>query len=178
MIENSAPESEIQKELIKLRTMLSKLGLKSRVNKYKDKIIPFRDTGEKQWFTGFVQGISDRQIVSGYRDASGNLTGEYGPGNNVTVAEILKIAINVAKHGKVVHIPEQLVLYRQHSNNVVGANKAIRTRGNIWSFLKNLSSLKKRLLNHYRMVKKHDPNVTFLSVVLEKIASKIAQRFR
>lgn len=88
------------------------------------------------------------------------------------------IIINVAKHGKVVYIPDQLVLYRQHSNNVVGANKATGTRGNIWSFLKNLPSLKKRLLNHYRMLKRHDPNVTFLSVVLEKIANKIAQRFR
>ncbi len=86
------------------------------------------------------------------------------------------IVINVATHGKIAHVPDQLVLYRQHSNNAVGAKKAPRT--NVRVFLKNLFSLKERILNHYRMVKSYDPNATFWSVVLKKIASKIAQKYR
>jgi glycosyltransferase involved in cell wall biosynthesis len=82
------------------------------------------------------------------------------------------LAINVAKYGKIVYVPDQLVLYRQHSNNLVGAKQAPKIT--IWLFLSNLFSLKKRILNHYRMVKKYDPNATFWSVVLKKIASKIA----
>lgn len=82
------------------------------------------------------------------------------------------IAINVAKHGKIVYIPDQLVLYRQHSNNAVGAKKVSKH-----SYFRkhHLFSLKKRVLDHYRMVKKYDPNATFWPVVLKKIASKIAQ---
>jgi len=86
------------------------------------------------------------------------------------------IVINVARYGKIVHVPDQLVLYRQHSNNTVGAKKVPRI--DIRGFFKNLFSLKKRILNHYRMVKKYDPNATFWSVVLKKIASKIAQKCR
>ena len=86
------------------------------------------------------------------------------------------IAINVAKHGKIVYIPDQLVLYRQHHNNVVGAKKVPRVDTQV--FLKNLFSLKKRILNHYRMVKKYDPNATLWLVVLKKVASKIAKKFK
>jgi len=83
------------------------------------------------------------------------------------------IVINVAMRGKIAYVPDQLVLYRQHSNNAVGAKKVPGI--NVPVFLKNLFSLKKRILNHYRMVKSYDPNATFWSVVLKKIASKIAQ---
>jgi glycosyltransferase involved in cell wall biosynthesis len=82
------------------------------------------------------------------------------------------IVINVAKHGKIVYVPDQLVLYRQHPNNAVGAKKVSKR-----SYFRkhHLFSLKKRVLDHYRMVKKYDPNATFWAVVLKKIASKIAQ---
>jgi glycosyltransferase involved in cell wall biosynthesis len=86
------------------------------------------------------------------------------------------IVANVAKRGKIVYVSDQLVLYRQHSNNLVGAKQAPKIT--VWSFLSNLFSLKQRVLNHYRMVKKYDPNATFWSVVLKKIVSKIAQKFR
>ncbi len=86
------------------------------------------------------------------------------------------IAINVAKQGKIVYVPDQLVLYRQHANNAVGAKKppAKTIRG----FLKNLFTLRKRILHHYAMVKKYDPDAKFWQVVSKKIASKIVQQFR
>lgn len=85
------------------------------------------------------------------------------------------IAIKVAEHGKIVHIPEKLVLYRQHPDNLVGAKKAPKM--NIQGFLGILPSLKKKILNHYRMVKKHTPNAKIWLVVLKKVANKIARQF-
>jgi len=102
------------------------------------------------------------------------------------------LIINVAKHGRVAHISDQLVLYRQHGSNAVGAKEAPRMprtprmpRLNGRLFFERLKvrkqhlfSLRTRTMNHYRMVKKSDPTATFCSVVLRKVASKIAQRFR
>ena len=74
------------------------------------------------------------------------------------------IALNVAKHGKIAYIPQQLVLYRQHRNNAVGA-KGDRT------------SLKERVFAHCRMIKKYDPTLSFWSIFVEKVANKIIQKY-
>lgn len=54
------------------------------------------DVPKNAWFYSSVQALTQLDIASGYKDADGNLTGEYGPGNNVTHAEALKIAIGAA----------------------------------------------------------------------------------
>lgn len=54
------------------------------------------DVPKDSWFYSHVQVLTDLEIVSGYKDAEGNPTGEYGPGNNVTHAEALKIALGSA----------------------------------------------------------------------------------
>jgi glycosyltransferase involved in cell wall biosynthesis len=82
------------------------------------------------------------------------------------------IVINVAKHGKIAHVPDQLVLYRQHPDNAVGAKKVSRRP---YFRIEELFTVRKRIVDHYRMVKKHDPDAAFLPVVLKKIASKVAQ---
>lgn len=74
------------------------------------------------------------------------------------------IAINVAKYGKIVYLPDQLVLYRQHRNNVVGTKK------------KYVFPARKGIMNHYKMIKKYDSNVGFCLFVLKKITNKIAQK--
>ncbi len=51
----------------------------------------------KDWFGKYVASVSDWGIVSGYRDAQGNLIGKFGPGNNVTVAELLKMSFKAAQ---------------------------------------------------------------------------------
>jgi len=84
------------------------------------------------------------------------------------------IAIKVAERGKIVHIPDQLVLYRQHPDNLVGAKKP--PKRNIRAYLGRFLSLKQRILNHYKMVKKYDPNATLWLVVLKKVLSKITQK--
>jgi len=56
----------------------------------------FRDVPTSQWFAASVATVLKAGIAAGYRDAQGNLTGEYGPNNNVTYAEIAKMALGAA----------------------------------------------------------------------------------
>jgi len=53
-----------------------------------EKVSPFSDVAINEWYGESVNEIYELGIVSGYGDGSG-----YGPSNNVTVAEMLKIAL-------------------------------------------------------------------------------------
>ena len=57
----------------------------------------FSDVALSDWFSPYVSVLSEWRIVSGYRDASGELTGEYRPGNPVTLGETLKMAMGAAR---------------------------------------------------------------------------------
>lgn len=57
----------------------------------------FKDVAEQDWFNAYVTSLAEWGIVSGYSDASGRPTGEYRPGNQVTVAEILKMSLEAAQ---------------------------------------------------------------------------------
>ncbi|MEK7122694.1 MAG: S-layer homology domain-containing protein [Patescibacteria group bacterium] len=57
----------------------------------------FRDVPSEAWFNAYVSSLAEWGIVSGYRDGAGQLTGEFKPGNNVTIAEALKMAMVAAK---------------------------------------------------------------------------------
>ena len=54
------------------------------------------DVPKSQWFYSHVLALTELGIVSGYKDASGNPTGAYGPGDNVTREQALKIALGSA----------------------------------------------------------------------------------
>ncbi len=56
----------------------------------------FADVPDGAWFSSSVQQAVDLGIVSGYKDANGNPTGQFGPENSVTFAEALKIALESA----------------------------------------------------------------------------------
>lgn len=89
------------------------------------------------------------------------------------------IAIKVAEHGKIVYIPDRLVLYRQHPNNLVGAKEAPKTlKWDVRVSLGSLVTLKQRIINHYKMVKVHDHHATLWRVVLKKVLHKIIQKCR
>lgn len=62
----------------------------------KGQVIMFHDVPVSSWFAQFVETVSRRGILTGYRDASGQQTGEFGPGNPVTVGELAKIAHEMA----------------------------------------------------------------------------------
>jgi DNA-binding beta-propeller fold protein YncE len=53
----------------------------------------FSDVPLSSWFFSYVTSLASNGIVSGYRDAHGIPTGQFGPGNPVTEAEILKMAL-------------------------------------------------------------------------------------
>lgn len=86
------------------------------------------------------------------------------------------LALNVCRHGKIIYVSIPSVLYRQHSGNRLGAQKARKI--NIVHFLKKLCHIKKLLSAHYRMLKKFDPHASFWLLLLNKVSVKTAQRFR
>jgi hypothetical protein len=57
----------------------------------------FRDVQANAWYAQYVATVVQSGIASGYRDQEGNLTGEFGPANNVTYAEIAKMAMESAR---------------------------------------------------------------------------------
>ncbi len=58
--------------------------------------VQLQDVLQKDWFSTYIFEAAKRNILSGYRDDAGNLTGTFGPSNNVTVAELSKIAHRLA----------------------------------------------------------------------------------
>ena len=62
------------------------------------RVLIFSDVSDDSWFAGYVRAAAEAGVVNGYKDQRGNLTGFFGPGNNVTVAEALKIAVEGAKY--------------------------------------------------------------------------------
>ncbi len=58
--------------------------------------ILFRDVPDGAWYAAPVRAAVSAGIVSGYKDGYGNLTGTFGPENQVTLGEGLKIALESA----------------------------------------------------------------------------------
>jgi hypothetical protein len=49
----------------------------------------FKDVGLKDWFAKYVAYAKDKGVVSGY------INGMFGPGNNITRAEVAKIIVKI-----------------------------------------------------------------------------------
>ncbi len=60
------------------------------------KTVVFTDVSQSAWFATHVRTAAEAGIVSGYKDSRGNLTGKYGPANDITIGEALKIAVEGA----------------------------------------------------------------------------------
>lgn len=58
--------------------------------------VVFADVPQSAWFSTHVRSAAEAGIVSGYKDTEGNPTGTFGPSNNITIAEALKIAVEGA----------------------------------------------------------------------------------
>lgn len=56
----------------------------------------FTDVPVGQWFTASVRRVLDAKVMSGYRDSAGKPTGQFGPNDSVTLAELAKIAHRLA----------------------------------------------------------------------------------
>ncbi len=83
------------------------------------------------------------------------------------------IALNVCKHGKIVYLSIPSILYRQHSDNQVGAQRV-----NVIHFLKKLRNVRELMSARYRMIKKFDPAVSLWTLMLNKTWAKTTQLFR
>ncbi len=57
--------------------------------------ITLKDVTKDSWFAPYVAAVTKAAAMSGYKDAQGNPTGEFGPANPVTVAELAKIAHSI-----------------------------------------------------------------------------------
>jgi len=77
------------------------------------------------------------------------------------------IGISVAKHGKIIPVGAPSILYRQHSDNVIGVQKM-----NILLLLKKVWSLRQLISANYRMIKKAVPHASFASLLLNKFLLK------
>ncbi len=62
----------------------------------KGSTVVFFDVPVGAWFASFVETVSRRGILTGYRNSDGEQTGEFGPGNPVTIGELAKIAHEMA----------------------------------------------------------------------------------
>lgn len=78
---------------------------KAKQEKFERGVTPFRDTDDNEWFTKYVSVVAERGIVTGKSDAQGNLTGYFDPGSQVTIAESLKMALEVFGDGQAEGMP-------------------------------------------------------------------------
>lgn len=72
----------------------------------------FSDVLVNSWYFPYLHELQASAIVSGYKDSEGNLTGKFGPGDKLTVAEAMKIAVEANFWGNrplgEVSLPERL----------------------------------------------------------------------
>lgn len=92
-------ESEITKKVRELERQTQESMEKSRREKFENGVIPFLDTDDNEWFGRYVADVAERGIVRGYTDEDGNPTGRFEPGRAVSVAEILKMSLELAGLG-------------------------------------------------------------------------------
>jgi len=86
--------------LKELGTYFSDLKKRAALLKFNQNLIAFKDVDDGEWYTGFVQMMKDKNIISGYKDASGKPLGIFVPSNHVTFGEILKMVLNAAGMGE------------------------------------------------------------------------------
>ncbi|MBU1015655.1 S-layer homology domain-containing protein [Patescibacteria group bacterium] len=103
---DDASDAEVRSVRDRLKRIIAEIKAKAKVRKFAKKLIPFKDTDDDAWYTQYVAPVKDRGIISGYKDANGNELGEFRPANNITVAEILKIALETANEAKASGNPE------------------------------------------------------------------------
>jgi len=58
--------------------------------------VVFEDVPVKTWFAPYVQSVLKTGVMSGYRDENGALTGTFGPSDSITIAQLAKIAHELA----------------------------------------------------------------------------------
>ncbi len=78
-----------QKADLEKRLQFVTIGLEGRD-------IAFTDVPLADWFATHVYTALKTGVMSGYRDEAGTLTGRFGPGDNVSLAQLAKIALAIS----------------------------------------------------------------------------------
>lgn len=68
-----------------------KLDEKTDIETYAINGMTFTDVASDAWYAPYVRWASNQGLVSGYKDVNGNLTGCFGPEDNLTRAELATI---------------------------------------------------------------------------------------
>jgi hypothetical protein len=58
--------------------------------------VTFTDVPTREWYAPYISQVLKTGIMSGYKDSRGNPTGKYGVSDNVTIAQLSKIAHELA----------------------------------------------------------------------------------
>lgn len=78
----------------------SAAGLQVIVN---GRALTFTDVSVDAWYATYVQQAAEANIISGYSDSRGQLTGKFGPNKSITMAETLKIAVEGAGYDETMY---------------------------------------------------------------------------
>ncbi len=82
----------------------------------------FSDVEADSWYEPYVYKAQELGLVNGYKDESGNLTGEFGPGDELTREQLAKI-IALAMDLIIKNLEEQMALldpYKLDENSPIG----------------------------------------------------------
>lgn len=86
------------KEMLATATVTPEDGLEELVAELeRPATSAFSDVRSSEWYHNYVRFVADIGLVSGYRDSDGFLTGQFGPADQVTVAQMLKMAVKAAQ---------------------------------------------------------------------------------
>ncbi|MBI3331860.1 cupredoxin domain-containing protein [Candidatus Peregrinibacteria bacterium] len=73
-------------------------ALKELLRDLEESTVPtFIDVPPWAWYAKYVTSVATWKVVDGYRDAAGNRTGHFGPGDPITIAQMIKMALRAAK---------------------------------------------------------------------------------
>lgn len=89
----SMSEAELIAKIQELEMEADSSIHEAREEKFMKGVIPFKDTDDHEWYTRYVVVVKDEGIVEGKRGPDGQLLGEFAPTDEVTVGEVLKIAL-------------------------------------------------------------------------------------
>lgn len=90
--DGGASEAEMEETIEDYKNRIDDIKQEAKEAKFNKGTIPFMDVDDDAWYMTYVASVKDSGVVSGYKDELGYLTGYYGPGDSVTVAEILKMS--------------------------------------------------------------------------------------
>ncbi len=96
--ESGITDEELGDIIDQYQSMLDALKARVRLKKFALGIIDFKDVDDDVWYHTFVHAVRGRGIIAGYYDAGGKPLGIFKPAQNVSICEMLKVAVKTAEY--------------------------------------------------------------------------------